>query len=316
MPLHARRAVTLPEVIIVMAIFAFLMAMVNQVTLDSKRFIEADAARDDLEVAGRRALQVIVNDLSNSAWFYDWNDADGDGEVDPTETVFLRMPWVNPPWLEGSVTIPDGSQNYATGTAVTGPPVVNASRGDRLAFFRLQAAVQPISDPRSQSPQLINFNDTTQAPVRMSQYVYGRPVPGLVLNETAAAGTDTNFVTQKWESDLANTFAENRQQSRLRCYAYAVQRSTRTSTGRLVRLYRNSGAWVSPLQASQFTVERELCDWVDNLEFDTVQTSSSLNTNQIRIALTLRQPMDDGSGNQVLRRFEATVAMRSLTQAE
>lgn len=320
-----RHGMSLLETMIAVAIFATLTTMTIQASQGASRILDADAPRDDLSLAGSSAIEAITEDLTSTAWFYNWNDLDGNGEVDTGETVTFYMPWVNPKWDASATATPliagEGVPNYTDGSPASAWPVPPAQlsppivpRGDRLLFVRLQGGNVASSVPIKNS-QAVSFDDPDQAPVQMSRFMDGPPVAGLLLNTSVAPGSDINFVTQRWDSDRAdNNWAQNRDKTRLRTFAYVLQRSPRTGMGRLVRLYRNAGTWNDPVRARDYTEDKELCDWVESVRFDTRRTQSTLlGPNQIRIRLVLRKDLKDGTGGTVSRRFETTIAMRSIT---
>jgi len=288
------------------------LALAFEATLGARRFADPDASRDDLSAAGMSTMRALQADLANAAWFYDWVDTDNDGLVDAGESVNYRFPWVNPAWVGPAGTVANGRANAPDGTAVSTTAAAGTLKGDRLAFFHLLTDTTPRDTPGEQQPLHVNFNDPAQGPIRMSRSVDARPVPGLVMNEAAIPGSDTNFVSQRWESNRDNTYAENRDLDNLRCYLYVVERNA-NGMGRLVRKYRNSAAWADPLVDSQFVSETALCDWVESITFATRTTDGTLNPNQVRVVLVLRRALDDGTGLSVTRRFESTIAMRSIT---
>lgn len=216
-------------------------------------------------------------------------------------------------------------------------------QGDRLAFFRLQTATVPTATPPRSTDGFVNLNDPNRQPVRMSDYINAAPAPALVLNNsTAAQGGDTNFVTQRWESFLASgsdsvqTFADNTSKAKLRQYLYVVERSPVTGFGRLTRRYRNgdpSTTTTPSYDLSSFTIDQVISENVLYLRFDTdrfdgeptvanggvrpnSRGTAGLATNQIRVVLVLASQVSDGANTFNTRRFHATVAMRSITQAE
>ena len=97
-----RHAFSLLELIIAMAIFGTVMAITGTFLTGSRMVLDPDAARDDLTLVGDRAIAALTRDLTNAAWFYDWTDSDGDGEIDTGESVFFVMPKVNPAWTPKS----------------------------------------------------------------------------------------------------------------------------------------------------------------------------------------------------------------------
>lgn len=334
-----RAAFSLLELIIAMAIFGTVMTITGTFLTGSRLVLDPDAARDDLTMVGDRAIATLTRDLTNAAWFYDWVDSDADGEVDAGETVNYVMPKVNPAWqpvigalqAEGCAYDKAGvkvSQKDpgidtdviptvwydAGGNVVTGPPLSGSGRlwGDRLVFTRLQTTSEVRNRPELNAGYLAFAGPNLVRPVRMSRYMDAPPVPGMVLNP-AAAGLDTNFVTQRWESDKANDFTANRLLANLRTFAYTVQPSRRTGTARLVRSYRNAAPWSTTLQEAQYVEDEEICDWVESVRFDTRNTNADLATNQVRVLLVLRKPTVGALDLAVTRRFEATIAMRSIT---
>lgn len=300
-----RQGLSLLEVIIALAVFSVLVVAVTQSVVSTRRFAEMQDIEHVVEFKGARALDRITADLCNSAW---------------------------------------GPNRVAVPTNASIFPRVGAGAtafGDSLSFFKLRTQDAIVANPAQVGVDRVNFDDFTavNVPVALSAFTQGRPIGALVLNSAwnPASPNDPPFVALVWESfqSLQSTtaganFTANQDPANLRQFRYTVIPDLRTGLGVLVRQFRNGGTaddsgWPAAVVPDNAVA---IVDDVVEVRFATYLTEADasaalLNANQIRMTLILAQASREtdavdagGAGVLIRRRFAATVALRSVTNAE
>lgn len=278
---------SLVEMLIAMAIFAAFLVAVIQSMIGLRGLTGFAQRHDDLERESRRIVQLLTDDLTNSAWFHvpDINTATGAMTMVP---VYPRV------------------------TKTTDPL---ASFGDTLEFVKLRTERSVAATPAALRTEHVHFADPLLKPVAMEEYWHGPAVRSLVLNEDYGKALNTGdagypyrnvFVSAVWESNLTHlTFLQNADETKLRRYRYLVVPDATSGSGRLVRQFKNA-------DETEWTGEETIAGNVFELRIDSSFTWSTLNRNQLHVSFILERPAETGTA-RVRRRVDATIAMRSIT---
>lgn len=309
-----RRGMTVLELIIALAIVAVVLTATIEAAAGMRRFAGLQRSEHILEVKGKRALDAIGADLSNSAWM--------PTPVSATTGAITNLTTFPRIWMAN-----DPARSRAR------PP--SYPYGDTLTFFRVRTARHLAGDPRGLRVENVDFEDFAQPPVAMSDYAKARPASSLILNNAWSFGQP--LVHPVWESwhEIAGptpgqNFVDNTRPANLRQFRYTVIPDRRSGLGVLLRQWRNGGSDVDtdwPAPRPDVDAER-ITDGVVAIHFTTYLTetdNSQVNLNQVVVALTLADLPEDGSvtvgvnglgtgkGAAISRTFSGTIALRSIT---
>ncbi|MBA3845827.1 MAG: type II secretion system protein [Planctomycetes bacterium] len=320
-----RRGYTMLEIMIALAIFGLVASMAFDGLFGVRRYADLSRAQDLLEIEGKRAIDVIGNELANSAWTPATQPA----------TNFTTFPRV---WK-------------ADDPIRLNAPPPSFPFGETLSYYKLRTeATIAAGSPLQLQVEHIPFDNFApgNVPVAMADFARARPITSLVLNgnwSMPATGDPPPVVSVAWESSQAFdassvgigdvNYLANLDLGNLRRYRFTVIPDANSGTGILVRQWHNDGSdldtdWLEApvIGSNAVVVVRNVID----IGFETYLTEADtaatrLNPNQVRITLTLgRAAMPGGtvvvSGNTatdglggvaILRRFSAIISLRSIT---
>jgi hypothetical protein len=159
----------------------------------------------------------------------------------------------------------------------------------------------------------VNFVDENTKPVDFEHYKDATPTPFMIMNPNYVADPQW-YVAAVWES--ANTglnFDQNQDPAQLRHYLYVIEKNSRGRNS-LTRKYLNGYTGPQP-KPSEWILDAELIEGVEDATFSTYLEDPMLNENQVRISLQMkRDPNNVGATATVSRTIDLTVAMRSIYQ--
>ncbi|HYE05329.1 MAG TPA: prepilin-type N-terminal cleavage/methylation domain-containing protein [Planctomycetota bacterium] len=338
-----RRGTTLIEIIIAMSIFTVLITAVLQCLTGVRGFVDRESVQNDLVLEGRRLIDVMVQDLSGSAWYIAPVAMGGPDQV-TTGGIYATQTELQIPARDRKIKYypyimtqewagrGDAFQAFwRTPAEILDPSTLPSAlppshrwASQEIIFVKI-ATAPPAATPRDiQPPDPIEFQQTdpqqTSSGLTWTQWTEPRRIlPAYELRNSGDASNKTTWslgiiadasgavvdLPVRWESDtLAPTAAQ------LREYSYVVVPNPVSGRGQLERRYRNasdlSGAPAAALDAVLSTN-------VDRLVANTYRTDATLGVDQIRITLYLSRTLDDGT--LVTDVVEATAAMRSIFNA-
>jgi type II secretory pathway pseudopilin PulG len=276
------RAMSLLEVIIAMSLFSAVMVAVLQSMVSATNYANFDESRNDLDTDTVRLQNIVIQDLANAAWFFDY---------DP---VF------------------DQAKRDVNGKRISLYPAVATDRKS-IEFIKLRTSMTVSEKPSKDRYGQVNFNDESVKPVDFEQYKDAPPTPFMIMNPAYVADPQW-YVAAVWESwEVGRNFDQNQDPTMLRHYLYVVEKNSRGRNS-LMRKYLNGYTGPQP-KASDWTLDAELIEGVEDATFTTYLEDPMLNENQVRISLQVkRDPNDVGAAATVARTIDLTVAMRSIYQ--
>lgn len=274
----AKYGMSLMEVMISLAIFSAVMVAVLQSLATSTNYVEFDEARNNVHFEEMRFQSLVINDLANAAWFFQFDPVADQSFIDPV--------------TKGRVPLfPKVSTDHST-----------------IQFIKLRTSLTVANTPAGERYSFTNFKDSGHKPVDFTQYVDAVPTPLMVMNPDYRADPQW-FVASAWETNnVGLTFDQNQDPAFLRQYRYAIETDA-TGVRNLVRSYRygDTGAW---------TLDEVLVPNVISAEFLTKLEDASINENQVRVSVLIeRSPQSSAqTGVKVQKRIEFTASMRSINQ--
>ncbi len=336
-----RRATTLIEIIIAMSIFTVLITAVLQCLTGVRGFVDRESVQNDLVLEGRRLIDLMVQDLSGSAWYIPPVAVGGPDEVTVGGAYATQTELQIPASDRAIKYYPYIMTQSATGlgaafgafarppadvvdpaTLPTALPSAHRMDSQEIIFVKIATAA-PAPTPREiQPPPAIVFQQ--DPPEATSAFSWGAPVSTYkaYLNRNPTVGhldaTTSSLGLQvdadgavvdlpvQWESDVAAPAA-----SQLREYGYVVVPNPQSGRAQLERRFRNgsdASAIAPPVQ-----LDAVLSTNVDRLVVNTFRTDATLGVDQIRITIYLSQALDDGT--LITDVVEASAAMRSVFNA-
>jgi type II secretory pathway pseudopilin PulG len=280
-----RLALSLLEVVISISLFSVVMVAVLQSLVSTTNYVSFDTTRNDQTTTAMQCQNKVINDFANAAWFYLY---------DPKYTRLWRDPTSN----ARKVLYPS----------------VSAS-GSQIEFLKLRTSVTVDPVPAKEHYGYINFNNASTKPVDLSKYMDSVPTPLMIMNSQYVADPQL-FVAAVWEAPVTGlTFDQNQDAGYLRHYLYLLENNS-AGIPCLVRKYYNAYGGVIPAPIS-WTLDEVLATGVAEVQFATWLQEPTLNENQIRITIVLRQDPSgptEGKAPSIDRRVEIVASMRSINQ--
>jgi prepilin-type N-terminal cleavage/methylation domain-containing protein len=204
MTMPHRRAFTMLEMLIALALMATFMVAVMECLISLQRYADLDERTYDLDVEGKLLLTQLSNDFANAAWFQEV-DADGNWNL------------IYPQITKGAA---------------------DSTWGDEIVFMKLRTERLTADQPESIKTEHVNFDSDEDKPARMGDYAKAQPIYSLILNPDYQAG-QPDFVSPSWEAAKTGlSYKENLDKENLRQYSYQVRADPVTGRGILVRAYR------------------------------------------------------------------------------
>ncbi len=339
-----RHGMALLEVIIAMGIFTVVVTAVLQCLTGVRGFVSQETAQNDLVLEGRRLVDVMVQDVSGSAWYIPPVSVGGPNEVttggfaSATQTE-LQIPTRDRaikyyPYI--MVQTPAGLgaafPAFARPPAQVVDPIMMPTElpaahrlpSQEVIFVKI-AVSPPAMAPAEIATETIAFGQespqltavaaaTWEDPPRLKRAYDLRNDPANRIDATTwslgivtdAADAEVVDLSVQWET-WPGAPAEA---TGLREYSYTVLPNAATGRAQLVRLYRNASDNAgAPLPL----LDRVLSTNVDRLVVNTYRTDATLGIHQVRITLYLSRALEDG--RLLTDVVEATAAMRSVFDA-
>jgi len=328
-----RRAVTLLELLIAMAIIGSLMVCLMQAWLSMRSYSSQQTAAEDLVLESRRLVEAIVTDLGASTWYVP-GQAPPENGPDTTGTNELATAARDRsiryyPYIQVQRSAGVGAEFAAHNRLASGEvlaagdlpaslPSAHREVSQEIIFLKVRTAPAAPAPARS-AVEIIDFNvpppaiadftarratapDATSATTGAGG---GVAVPGLRLSVDAAGSVvDTPLV---WDSHRPSPNGDE-----YREYTYVVVPSPQTGKARFERRFRN-GCTNTSASSAPLQVDRVLSTNVDRVRFDTYRTDARLNLNQIRVTLWLSREIVAQPGIYLTQTVEVTAALRSTS---
>ena len=326
-----RRAVTLLELTISMAIIGMLMVALLQTWMTMRSYSSQQTASQDLVLESRRLVEAIVTDLGASTWYIPGRAAPENGPDTNPPANELATPARDRairyyPFIQVQRTAGLGAEFVAHHRLLTaeiptvwpaGVPADHRVPSQEIIFLKVRTA--PASPAPARAVEIIDFN---AVPPTIAQFTGNRNaapdattptsgngggvvVPGLRLN--VDPGGNITDVPMVWDSHLPSPTGDQ-----YREYTYVVVPSPGSGKTQLERRYRN-GCTNSTATSAPLRLDRVLSTNVDRIQFDTCRTDSRLNLNQIRVTLWLSREIVAQPGIYITQRVEVTAALRSTS---
>ena len=316
-------AYSLVELVITMAVLGILTVGTMQATIGMRALAGDLSDKDALDERATATVRLLRRDLINSAWFYCAPGRDGERlypqrhRFDSSIASRSGQPQPSPdPTPDTSTTILDEIPINGISTAITATVSANLATplGDALVFVRLAPEGSAADDsPKKVFHTIVNFNDTTTAPVRMDAFAHAAPINSLVVNP--ATTDDSALASAVWETSKtiiesglvawgnSATIAGRRANSlyhdaNVRLYCYRVEYNPSSRRGELKRYFSNpvasgrdtlSGIFPQEkLATDAWTYDLTLVEDVLAMRIETVETRPELlSDNHVRVALLL-----------------------------
>jgi prepilin-type N-terminal cleavage/methylation domain-containing protein len=309
---HMRRGFSLIEVTIALAVFSVLLLAMMQSMVSISGFVAQEEGLGDVATMGRQAINQITNDIGNTAWFYQYNQANHQfaNPLTPLYPIVTKGPVVTLP--SGATTELDSIEfiKIRTSTNVAASPY--AEHYSTLPFF---------SNTTPPSVWTLDrYNVTGATPATTSSVATSTPLLVVNPNYPQAPGSFDILVSHVWESGNAGySFDQNMDPTMLRHTRLEVI----TNSGgvqQLVRSYYDGNGSTLPADVNGSwnpTDQPVLMDYVQSFVINTQQntqgTTNNVQSNQISFTITINKPDPSNPVNSTQRTFCVFAAMRSIT---
>jgi prepilin-type N-terminal cleavage/methylation domain-containing protein len=301
-----RKAFTLLEMVIAVAILAVVFALTMSTLVGMRHYFSNAATRASLEAEGKMVLMDMAEMLNTSAWVLP-----GYEEVTQRQKILDSLRGENGDVDRSLLYYPCalGELSHSAFThwqadhyrADPKEWVEDVSRkrhrgGSQTLVFTMVDRYGPSPTPRTAMPR-INFNAASAIP--MSDFA---------LDDDALPNlTHLSFSVDPFRRFKTHLSVEQDTQGRLREYCYYLQENDQHDGGQLCLGYAHRNLDTGAVQSVQEL--RVLSNRVDRFRIDTYRTTMGLAPDQVRITLYMSDV--DAHPMRVYHRVEMTVAMRS-----
>lgn len=303
-----RAAYSLIEVTMAMALFSMMISLTFESLASYRMYFQSDQSRFILDLEARRAMKIVLDDLSNSAWHIPGTMTDKTQLLDPSLDRELRYyPYLQvasrgdpvgwgggfTPWRRADSEIVDLSVPFYSGKTL---PARHTQPSQELVFLKV-ARYDHVDNPNNMKKESV---DLGKPGIPFGDYWKAPQVDSMILQFEGTTVSDAKLSFQM------NTSGDIREYS----YVVVPYKGKRELRRRYAHRNNTTGVYTSAVQSDGEIISR----YVDRIVVDTVRTMPGLSADQVRVTLYLSRLTNKGVLQ--LKELSITVAMRSTVDPE